>query len=145
MLSVTDGNLILKDEEIIINKNFTKEKFINSSLNNLVFNKFENSSWSNYSVKPQMIFGNEFGIRFTYDNSTLESITLITTEIKGIPFDEENEKRIKKLHDEWLEKIFGEPHEIGPYWNQYTFNWGEILSSLDPRAGQSEISIVYKK
>jgi CRISPR/Cas system CMR-associated protein Cmr5 small subunit len=144
MIDIVKGNIFLREDNIIINKNYSKEKFINSSLFKTVFNKFESSYTSNYSIKPQVILGNEFGLTLTFKKSSLESISLITTEIKGIPFDEENEEKIKMLHDKWLEKLFGKPHETGPYWLKYNFEWGEVLSSLDPRAGQSEISFVFK-
>jgi predicted AAA+ superfamily ATPase len=144
MIDIIKGKISLREDNIIINKNYTKEKFINSSLFKTVFNKFESAYTSNYSIKPQVILGNEFGLTLTFNKSSLESISLITTEIKGIPFDEENEEKIKMLHDKWLEKLFGKPHETGPYWLKYKFEWGEVLSSLDPRAGQSEISFVFK-
>jgi hypothetical protein len=142
MLDISEGKLYLSDIHFVIDKNLTKEKFL-LSLSHLIFNKFESTNWGTYSIEPQLILGKKFGLSFTFKDSELKYFQLGYSEMEEIPYDEENEMKRKRVHDLLLNNLFGDPHEIGPFWNKYHFSWGTILSSLDPRVGQSKMYFSY--
>jgi hypothetical protein len=145
MLDLHEGKIVINNLRFVIDKNLTKEKFLFSPLSKLIFNSFESANWISYSIEPQHILRKKFSLTFTFKDSIFESLALRYSEMEEIPYDEENEEKRKAVHDRWLQELFGEPHEYGPYWNKYKFTWGSILSSLDPRAGQSEIYLAFKK
>ncbi|MDM5318226.1 hypothetical protein QUF49_19700 [Fictibacillus sp. b24] len=144
MLDIHKGKLVINKLQFVVDKNLNKEKFLYSPLSKLIFNKFESANWISYSIQPQYIMGKTFGLTFTFKDSIFQTLALSYSEMKEIPYDKENEEKRKAVHDAWLQELFGEPHEYGPFWTKYKFTWGSISSSLDPRAGQSIIYFAFE-
>jgi hypothetical protein len=57
---------------------------------------------------------------------------------------EEKERQIRAENDRYLFRHLGKPHRFGAHGEViYEYNWGEVVSSYDPRSAQSNIIIVY--
>ena len=51
----------------------------------------------------------------------------------------------RKGHDEWLINNLGQPNERRAVLLKYIYNWGNIVSYYDPKAGDSGILITYDR
>lgn len=146
MIDVNTGEIIIGDNLIIINKNLNEKALLSSKLYEKVESSYEINGWKYYTTQVIDILGTGFMMTFVFKNSKLDNVSLKHFgTIEERPFDDENEIKRQKLHNEWLQKIFGESYETYVWGIKYKFKWGEVTSSFDPRTPQSEIYISYKK
>ncbi len=140
MINIQNGCIEMANINFSIKKNLTEEEFIKSNLFCDVLNK-EDYGYTRYYIKPQIICNAKFVISLTFNPDGVLDMTSLGLQMNdSIPswesWSENSEMQKKELSDKWLEKNIGKP--------PYTYQWGAIFSSYDPRSGSSSITIVYK-
>ncbi len=137
MINKTSGEINIG--EVKIGSKFTKSDFVDFSLYAQVIRE-DNNIYSRFVLKPQKLDNELFTVTFYFDpNGRLEFISLSVLIHQEMPswenWSKEEELRIKKYHDKWLENHLGVP--------PYKYQWGGISSLFDPRSGTSSITIRY--
>ena len=140
LINIQNGFIEIANKNFAIKKNLTEEEFIKSSLFSDVLNK-DDYGYKRYFIKPQIICNAKFVISLIFNTDGVLYMTNLGLQMNdSLPswetWSENDEIQKKELNDKWLEKNVGKP--------PYTYPWGSISSSYDPRSGSSSITIVYK-
>lgn len=140
------GKILIDDKEICYemdSKSFT-------DMFSCKINNYTNGDIERYNfINPQIINELSLWVKIVFIKKTISSIELKNADpsLKN-SYDNWSDAKVKlkrKIHDEWLIKQLGEPHERKLPCIKYNYSWGEILSYSDPRGGDIGISINYKK
>lgn len=140
MINIQNGNIDIDNINFTIKQKLTKDEFISSNLFADVLNNDE-YGYTRYYIKPQIICGEKFAISLIFNpdgflymaNIGIQSDDVISS---WENWSESREMQKKEFHDKWLEKNIGQP--------PYSYTWGLMASSYDPRSGSSSINITYK-
>lgn len=138
--NLQNGYVDITNKNFVIKRNLKEEEFIKSSLFEDVLNT-EKYGYTRYYIKPQVIYNEKFVVVLIFKpDGVLDTISLGLQMNDRLPswetWSENDEMQKKELSDKWLEKNVGKP--------PYTYPWGSISLSYDPRSGSSSITIIYK-
>jgi len=91
-----------------------------------------NPPWKSYWHR---FIDNTSGI-WTFKNDCLVHVSLAVLQAKGSNSFLNNESERKNVHDQVLAEMLGSP--------PYSYEWGEVLSLLEPRSQEASIDLRYK-
>jgi hypothetical protein len=126
-----------------VGKETTRAEFLKSELARDAELSIENGKYRPYRLaRPQLIDERDFAVDLYFEDERLSAIDLALLDPQfGASWDdwsEASEKQRLAAHNEWLRAFLD---GNGPQW---TFSWGTIESSFDPRGGGSSIRIGYR-
>ncbi len=105
---------------------------------------------STYKLRGAPIDERAYTLVARFEKSRLVKLTLIDDDPKfGTSWDdytEENEQARRRAHDKALTRDLGAPHRTDDahFIKEWTFAWGKVTSSHDPRDGITAITIRYQ-
>jgi hypothetical protein len=110
------------------------------------------AGWVHASLEPKALDGLMFGVKLVFEGEQLDSYSLWLMDARHgsswRDWSEEKELARRDAHDAWLVVTLGSGErkatEKGPELH-YTFPWGEVRSSFDPRAGSSSIGVHFRR
>lgn len=130
MIDKSTGELVLTDT-LRIGPWLSHRQFLSSPLYKRATSLIHNEGWHSYRIEPTIINQHKFYIRLQFLHSTLKWIDFVAG--GGVDIDESEQQRI---HDRLLEGWLG----TGPY----EYEWGDVVSSYDPRSDSSSVIVSYK-
>ena len=138
MIDKNTGEVVVESVPIRLGPSFTRSAFQSSPLSNTSHQLIKNEPFCSFLVAPREISGLVFFISLWFFGEQLEFISLATDDGSNRSWSnwsKEAEIKRKSIHDRWLASL------LGPA--PYLYNWGEIMSVYDPKAGDSSIIIRY--
>lgn len=130
-IQMFDGSVAFA--ECTVGRHMDRQAFLQSRIGESAKEVLVNGPWITYNISPEPgVAGN-----VTFENNRLRELRLMFR----LPSDDTTgwsdvaERERLTLHDEWLKVELGKP--------PYRYAWGQVESSLDPRAGFSDIVLRY--
>jgi len=141
MLNLSAGKIGIANVEI--NPKTSKDLFVSSKLKDKVIEEKitpkGDGTYSRYELGRQKIGDDIFLVSLIFDNDKIDMLTIsfiIDNETSSWDtWSEETEIFRRELNSKWLYKYLGSP--------PYKYDWGEISSDFDAKAGFSYITIRY--
>lgn len=130
MIDKSTGEIMLIDS-VRIGPWLSHKQFLSSPLYQGATSLIHNEGWHSYRIEGTSAHQQKLYIMLQFFNSTLKWIDFVAE--SGAEIDESEQKR---MHDQLLEGWLG----AGPY----EYEWGEAVSSYDPKSDQSSIIISYR-
>jgi hypothetical protein len=143
-MGLDEGKIIISNKEIF--HGMSSESFINFFSTEV--NSYVNGDIERYNFKsPQNINGLTLWLRIVFIKKSISSVELKNADpnLKNT-YDNWSKDKLelkRKTHDEWLINQLGEPTDRKLPSIKYVYTWGEILSYLDPKGGDTGIVINY--
>ena len=143
-MGLDKGKIIISNKEIF--HGMSSESFINFFSTEV--NSYVNGDIERYNFKsPQNINGLTLWLRIVFIKKSISSVELKNADpnLKNT-YDNWSKDKLelkRKTHDEWLINQLGEPTVRKLPSIKYVYTWGEILSYLDPKGGDTGIVINY--
>lgn len=118
----------------------------------------QNGAWESFSVPKCTIGRVECFIRLQFEGQRLKWFSFGILDENAEPYSEDAAVEHATFHDEWLAKVLGKPSHVlvsgkpGSYTSRsasvpmvvvYSFPWGEVSSSYDPRSASANITVRY--
>jgi hypothetical protein len=136
MIDKNTGELVL-DAGLRIPPFCAKEALLASPLGQGAVEKNKGPGWTDVKVPPQRIDGRDFLVIFHFHEGLLAGLHLMDDDPRyGTSFETADEAGRKVAHDAWLAETLGRP--------PYTYAWGEVGSTYDPRSDSSEVYVRYR-
>ena len=126
MININNGSILI-GHSLLIDKNFTFERFKESYL----YNGQDGVRIIDLK-EEQIIDGKKYVISLFFREGILYMVSLVNCDY-DIPMEQESLR--KKIHDTILEDIGAQSGHV--------YNWGKIVSEYDPRSNISSINIYY--
>jgi hypothetical protein len=138
-MELKKGVIIFKNKNSKLYPLLKEDEFIKSDLYAEVIDE-QIGAYSNYYIKPQIIGQINFVLRVCFNEDKIIHMVLLSITEKGdIPdwkdWSEDENVKLKKMHDQWLLENIGQP--------PYIYKWGKITSVYSRHSGSSMIVINY--
>lgn len=93
--------------------------------------------WLSFDVGEHRIDETPFRVtlRFEGDRLAVVAFSAVAPEMPGDAWSERAALLVKRRHDTWLARHFGSP--------PYSYGWGRVESTHDPRSASSSILVFY--
>lgn len=141
MFNLPNGEIYIDD--VKISPKTIKSYFASSKLKDKIIEEKnipkDDGTYTRYELGKQKIDGEFFFTTIIFDNELIYtihiSLAMIKENLSWNSWSEENETLRNELNNKWLFKHLGNP--------PYKYDWGEIASNFDTKAGFSYIAIKY--
>lgn len=145
-MRLDEGKVIIDNKEIYDGMDSGSfKKLFSTDVNGYINGSIERENFKS----PKMIEGLLFWVKIIFKNNIISSIEIKNADSKlKNSYDNWCDDRVelkRKSHDEWLINNLGQPNERRAVLLKYIYNWGNIVSYYDPKAGDSGILITYDR
>ena len=150
MIDRDTGALVLPDGRI--ERELTRSSLLSSLLAKGTRSEDMQTGWAQVYLKPRRLGGREFGVHLVFEGERLDSYALSLHDPQyGTSWDDWSEAKElarRNAHDAWLEAGLGKGKSEGAGRARelrYTFPWGRVWSSFDPKGGASSIGVRFRR
>jgi hypothetical protein len=138
MIDKKSGELVIESVPLRIGPHLSRTEFLSLPVGKSASIVVKNEPFCSYSIGTHEISGLLFTVTVYFYGELLESVNLSSVENESTSWSdwsEQKELEKKEVHDRCLKNLLGKASSH--------YNWGEVWSGYDSKAGFSSIEIRY--
>ena len=139
MIDKKSGELVIESIPLRIGPHLSRNEFLSFRVGKSASIVVKNEPFCSYNIGSHEISGLIFSVTVYFYDELLESISMssVNDELGAswADWSEQKELERKEIHDRWLKNILGKASSH--------YEWGEVWSGYDSKAGFSSIEIRY--
>ena len=138
MIDKKSGEIVIESIPLRIGPRLTRTEFLSAPIGKSASIVVKNERYCSYNMGRHEISGLVFAVTIYFYNELLESVSISSVDHESASWSdwsEQEELEKKEMHDLWLKKLLGKASSH--------YQWGEVWSGYDSKAGFSSIEIRY--